>query len=114
MKSLSAIVFAAALSLVAGCKRPLQFTPDALPDADVGKPYRAEVAVSGNSTPVGGMNAEGLPPGLTLHFTRDDKSAVIDGTPVKAGTYPVKVTAWCFGTNISGQTGEHGYRIVVR
>jgi hypothetical protein len=108
-----ASVVAAMVALVA-CKKALVFSPDALPAGEVGKPYRAEVEIVENTTPVGGMNADALPPGLEIHFTRETNTGVIDGTPTKAGDYPFKLSAWCYGTNVSGQQGTHAYRIVVK
>jgi hypothetical protein len=108
-----------ALVFVAACGKKdatdgLRFTPDALPEGEVGRPYRAELSVLGGRTPVGGMTADAPPPGLELHFTREATFAVLEGTPTKTGTYTFKASAWCYGTNVSGQTGAHDYRIVVR
>lgn len=111
---------AAALLLVAsGCgKTALRFFPEALPDGAVGEEYRGEISVLGGTTPVGGMNIDRgeLPPGLALRFNRDakDEHGIIEGKPTKAGEYRFLVTAWCYGTNVSGQKGGHEYRIVIR
>jgi hypothetical protein len=112
-------VLALALVVLAGCgkdRRPaLQFTPDALPDGQVGQPYHVEIGVGGHHTPVGGMGAAGLPPGLVFTFyQRAAYPAVLEGVPTQPGTYVLKVDAWCYGTNVSGQTGGREYRIVIR
>ena len=39
---------------------------------------------------------------------------VLEGVPTQPGTYVLKVDAWCYGTNVSGQTGGREYRIVIR
>lgn len=100
-------------------KTPLEFSPGALPEGTVGQPYRVQVQVQGADTPVGGMSVTtgALPPGLELHFDRHEgpkNTATIEGTPTRPGEYPITVDAWCYGTNVSGQTGAREYRIVVR
>ncbi len=104
--------------LAAGCKGskpPLGFAPPELPAGVVGAPYRAEISVTGEETPVGEVSvASGqLPPGLALKFTRDAEVSVIDGTPTGAGTYSFTLRAWSFGTNEPGQGGSKPYRIVI-
>jgi hypothetical protein len=105
--------------VVAGCSnaRPaLVFSPDRLPAATVGMPYQAEIAIDRNETPVGGASAApgSLPEGLTLELLPGQVDIIrIAGTPTTAGTYPITVSVWCFGTNVSGQTGEHDYTITV-
>ena len=93
----------------------LVFSPDVLPDAHAGDYYEASIHVSNNSTPAGGYSlAEGsLPPGLTLEYVDADYSAWIYGTPTQAGTFPITLSVWCYGTQESGQTGEKQYTIMV-
>lgn len=102
--------------LLAACGRPaLTFAPDTLPEATVSQPYHATIQVSGGETPVGGISAAPLPPGLALAYDRSHNGvASIDGTPTTAGRVAVTVNAWCFGTNQSGQTGRRTYELVVR
>jgi hypothetical protein len=111
------LCLAMASTAVACDTRPaLSFAPDALPNATIGVPYRAVITVSGNQTPVFQMSADvGLPPGLALVYDADARGsqAALSGTPTVAGTYNVTISAWCLGTNVSGQTGSHQYRIVV-
>jgi hypothetical protein len=98
-------------------ERPaLEFKPSQLAAATVGKRYRARITIAQNVTPVGEMSvASGnLPPGLTFTFQQRQSAAVISGTPSKAGTYKFTVSAWCFGTNVSGQTGKQVYQLVVQ
>jgi hypothetical protein len=108
----------AALVLL-GCTwgRPaLVFTPAELQPAQVGQPYLATISVDSNETPVGDMwISEGaLPPGLELSFLDPGSDAgEISGTPVQPGTYTFSVEVWCFGTNVSGQTGSASYTLVV-
>ena len=67
------------------------------------------VAVGGASVAPGT-----LPPGLTLELLPGQVDTVrISGTPTTAGTSEFTVSVWCFGTNVSGQTGEQRYAITV-
>jgi hypothetical protein len=95
--------------------RELVFSPDLLPDAQVGLSYVATITISQNRTPAGGYSlVEGmLPPGLELEYVQKDYSARIIGTPTQAGTFAFTINVWCFGTQESGQTGEMKYIIEV-
>jgi hypothetical protein len=102
--------------LLAACGRPsLTFAPERLRDATVGQPYHATIKITGGETPVGGITALPLPPGLTLTYDerRDNGIASIDGTPTVAGRTSLTVDAWCYGTNTPGQTDKHVYELVV-
>jgi hypothetical protein len=118
MKRLS-IVLLLGVVLVAACsvgRGALNFTPDRLPDAHAGQAYEAIITVTGNETPVGDLYVSGgsLPPGMTLDFTRgSSNNARLLGTPTTAGTYVFTVSAWCLGTNVSGQSGDQNYSLVV-
>ncbi len=94
----------------------LQFQPEVLPAAQVGAAYEARVTISDNATPAGQFSvSEGaLPPGLTLETLKGENTARIFGTPTQAGTFKFKIFVWCYGTNISGQTGEKEYTLVVK
>lgn len=93
----------------------LTFSPTELPAAEKGQPYRATLTVSDNDTPVGDLFVQSgaLPPGLELTFHEGTDSAEISGTPTEAGTFEFVVEAWCFGTNVSGDTGAQAYTLVV-
>ena len=104
--------------LVLGCTvgRPaLEFTPAELQPAQVGQPYLAAISVERNETPVGDMwvSSGALPPGLELMFTDGTDTGEITGTPTATGTYTFSVEVWCFGTNVSGQTGSASYTLTV-
>lgn len=106
-------------STTAACDtRPsLVFAPDTLPDAAVGVPYSAVITISGNLTPVFRISADlELPAGLALGYDPDVRGnrAELRGTPTVAGTYTLTISAWCLGTNVSGQTGSHAYTLLVR
>ncbi|MBN1954092.1 MAG: hypothetical protein JW900_03475 [Anaerolineae bacterium] len=104
--------------LLCGCESQgpmLIFSPAELPPATVGQPYQVTIVVSENDTPVGDMFVEdgSLPPGLAFVFLEGADSAEISGTPTEAGTFEFTVGAWCFGTNVSGDTGQQLYTLVV-
>jgi hypothetical protein len=94
---------------------PLKFSPDVLPEAQVGSAYDAEIRIGLNNTPAGDFFiSEGeLPEGLEFAFLEGEDAATIAGTPVEAGTFTFTVSVWCFGTQVSGQTGEKTYSLVV-
>ena len=94
---------------------PLKFSPDTLPDAQVGIAYDAEIQISLNNTPVGDffISDGELPEGLEFSFLEGEDAATIVGTPAETGTYIFTVSAWCFGTQVSGQTGEKSYFLTV-
>jgi hypothetical protein len=120
------IVAALALMLVtllAGCtiftpSRPaLEFSPAALPDATAGTAYTADIVVSQTATPVGGASVQdgSLPTGVDLALVDGTPNTVrISGTPKAAGVFTFTVSVWCYGTNVSGQTGTQQYVLIVK
>lgn len=103
----------------AGCRRarpPLKFSPEELPEGHVGEPYRAEITVSGNETPVFRMLLEDgqLPPGLELKHQDGEDFGVITGTPSRAGEFSFEIGALCYGTNKNGQSGARAYQLHVK
>jgi hypothetical protein len=110
------LVLAAACGEAETRRAELSFTPDALPEGQVGQEYTVAITVSGNETPVDLMQvAEGsLPPGLALQHTSVQQTAFVDGTPTQPGSYSFTIRAACFGTMRPGQVGSKAYGIVVR
>ena len=106
----------AACSVLEPPRPSLVFTPAQLPKAAVGQAFDTSVTVSSNVTPVGSIFvAKGkLPPGLSLAHVRGDSSAAFKGTPTKAGSYAFALGAWCLGTQVTGQSGQQAYVLVVR
>jgi hypothetical protein len=94
---------------------PLKFTPVTLPEAQAGSAYEAKIVISLNNTPVGDFSiSEGnLPEGLDFTFLEGEDAATITGTPTESGTFSFTVSAWCFGTQVSGQTGDKTYILTV-
>src|SRR6478609_3427709 len=114
MKRTSVVMILAAV-LILACsvgRGPLHFAPNRLPDGKSGQAYEAIITVTGNETPVGDIYVSGgsLPPGMTLDFMRGSStSGTLHGTPTAAGSYVFTVSAWCLGTNTSGQSGDQNY-----
>ena len=38
----------------------------------------------------------------------------ISGTPTVSGTFNFTISVWCYGTNVSGQTADQQYVLVVK
>lgn len=114
---LTTLILLLAGGMLSSCtNRPkLGFAPSELPLAKRGKPYRVQITITGQQTPVGQVFIEQgeLPPGLTLHHQQTDDMAEIRGMATVAGTFKVTIGAWCFGTNVSGQTAKHTYMLTV-
>lgn len=113
------LVFILPVALVVGCQaaRPeLEIAPPELPPGRVGEAYTATITASGNQTPVFliTVDKQKLPLGLTLYYEKNERFAEIRGVPAKAGTYAFTVSAYCYGTNQSGQGGERRYQMRVR
>jgi hypothetical protein len=113
------IACALVLTVVVGCvPRPaLEFSPTTLPDAQVGSAYAATITVSQTVTPVGGASVQdgALPAGLDLTLAKEPADTIqISGTPAVAGTFSFTVYAWCYGTNVNGQTATQAYTLVVK
>lgn len=117
VKLIGALALAALISACTPSRPALVFSPTELPGAQTGQPYSVTITVSQNQTPVGDMlvSVGSPPPGLTLVFAGRGQgtSADLSGTPTTAGTYRFTVSAWCLGTNVSGQSGEQAYTLVV-
>ncbi|HEY6072835.1 MAG TPA: putative Ig domain-containing protein [Anaerolineales bacterium] len=114
--SVSALILGMACMLFLPPRGPLVFSPDALPDAQLGVPYEVKVSLTGNATPAGDFSlSEGaLPPGLAMERVEGADQVRISGTPEEAGTFKFKLYVWCYGTNVSGQTGEVEYSLTVK
>ena len=94
---------------------PLTFAPDILPTARVGVMYEAEIRITENVTPVGDFSVShgSLPAGLELVFVEGEDAAIISGIPEGPGVSTFAVSVWCFGTQVSGQSGDKEYTLIV-
>lgn len=92
-----------------------QFDPDNLPAGKVGAPYETEIHISENDTPVYlfEVSKGALPAGLELLWKENADTAKISGIPEEAGTFTFTLSIQCLGTNVSGETSEQEYSIVV-
>jgi len=90
-------------TLVIAAAPTIEITPKALPAGKVNQVYaETTLSVSGGTAPYT-YKAEGLPEGLSLTGNK------ITGTPIKAGSSDVSVTA----TDSEGYTGNKTYTLVV-
>ena len=94
---------------------PLTFAPDTLPTARVGEMYEARIRITENVTPVGEFSVSkgSLPAGLELVFVEGKIAAMISGIPEGAGVSTFAISVWCFGTQVSGQSGDKEYTLIV-
>jgi hypothetical protein len=93
----------------------LVFSPKSLPAARLGQPYETKISISNNDTPVGSFSVVSgeLPPGLSLQHLEPEDLAMLSGIPTQTGSYTFTISIWCYGTNVSGQTGAKEYTIIV-
>jgi len=96
---------------------PLAFEPASLslPEAKAGAAYETRIQITQNTTPVGDISISNgaLPAGLEFEFIDGEDAALIHGTPQEAGTFTFTISVWCFGTQVSGQSGEKDYELKV-
>ena len=120
MTARRSLVLLLAVTLIVACtpgRAALTFTPDVLADAHAGQAYEQRIDIGQAATPVGGISIQdgALPAGLSIEkIAGEDAAGRIVGTPTAAGTFTFTVFAWCYGTNVSGQTGTKAYTLVVR
>jgi hypothetical protein len=102
-----------------GAHEALRFSEDQLPAGVANEPYVVSIFISGNRTPVGGASVSSgeLPDGLAVDVATGAQGALsavqIHGTPTTPGSYTFTISVWCYGTNVSGQTGDKQYTLVV-
>jgi hypothetical protein len=113
---LALVTFSCSLLNISSKSGALQFSPDTLPDGQVGQAYKVVISLSNQHTPAFNMGAgnDRLPAGLKGTFDQAKQTYTIDGTPTQAGTFSLTISALCYGTNVSGQTGEKEYRLVIK
>jgi hypothetical protein len=93
----------------------LEFSPDTLPEAQLGQSYSVDILVTRNETPMfqAGLADGALPAGLTIELLKQENIVRLSGTPAEAGTFIFSVGVACYGTNVNGQTGVKSYTLVV-
>jgi len=94
----------------------LVFSPDTLPEGQVGEEYEVVITLTGQRTPAFEIGApdNSLPFGLEGTFDQDKQTYTIEGIPLEDGTFDLAVSAVCYGTQVSGQTGEKDYQLVIK
>ena len=114
--ALALVTFSCSLGNISLKSDVLQFSPDTLPGGQVDQAYKVVITLSNQRTPAFNMGAgdDHLPPGLKGAFDQEKQTYTIEGTPTQAGAFPLKISAVCYGTNVSGQTGEKEYQLVIK
>lgn len=94
---------------------PLRFEPESLPKGQARAKYEADIRIRDNVTPLSSVFISGgtLPAGLEFEFTSGASGATISGVPEETGRFTITVFVTCFGTMVSGQTGQMEYTIIV-
>ncbi|MFN8433767.1 MAG: hypothetical protein U0V18_07090 [Anaerolineales bacterium] len=95
---------------------PLRFEPESLPVGQLGAEYEAQIFIRDNVTPVNSasLSAGALPAGLELVFMEGEDRVVIRGVPEEAGSFTFTLFVTCFGTMVSGQTGQMDFTLTVK
>jgi len=114
--ALAFVTFSCSLGNILSDSDVLKFSPDTLPDGQVGQAYKVVISLSNQHTPAFNMGAgqDQLPAGLKGAFNQQKQAYTIEGTPTRAGTFTLTVSALCYGTNAPGQTGQKEYTLVIK
>ena len=93
----------------------LGFTPNAMPNAQVGIFYFVIIKLTNNQTPAGEFTITqgSLPKGMKLERLSGQDAVLISGIPQEPGAFHFVLSVWCYGTNHTGQTGTKDYVIQV-
>ena len=94
---------------------PLKIEPASLPKGELGADYEVQIFVRDKVNPISSVIIfEGaLPAGLELVFVDGEDSFTIRGEPEETGSFTFTVAVSCFGTMVSGQSGQMEYTNVV-
>lgn len=93
-----------------------ELLPENLPAAVAGVPYSVQLEVINTSSPVHGIyvsDTNALPEGLWVEHQDRDSHGLITGTPLKAGTYEVHISAGTYGTQCAGHRASRVYTLDV-
>ncbi len=74
------------------------------------------IALSNQRTPAFNLGAgnDRLPPGRKGAFDQTKQTYTIEGIPNQAGAFSLTISAMCYGTNVSGQTGQKEYQLLIK
>ena len=105
-------------NVVVSCAIQLEpiLLPESLPAATVGMPYNVPLEVIKTSSQVHSIyvsDRSPLPEGLWVEHQDRDSHGLITGTPLKAGTYEVQMSAGTYGTQCTGRRASRVYNLVV-
>ena len=94
---------------------PLKIEPASLPTGELDAAYEVQILVRDNVTPISSviLSEGALPAGLDLVFVDGEDHFSIRGVPEETGSFTFTVFVSCFGTMVSGQTGQVSYTLVV-
>lgn len=73
----------------------------------VGQEVSIDIEAKGRTPVCTSSVGNGLPPGLNFQNMK------ITGKATEVGVYRFTVSVGCFGTNVSGDRGSHGYELAV-
>jgi len=95
--------------------QPIGFVPNAMPNAKVGAFYYVIIRITNNRTPAGefSISQGSLPRGLNLQRLTGQDAVLISGIPQEFGAFHFVLNVWCYGTNVTGQTGTKDYVVPV-
>jgi hypothetical protein len=82
---------------------PVGNTTEQFPIGVIGKPYMLTLTASGGSPPYAWLEAQGLPPGLSLNA-----SGVVSGIPTATGSFRLSAIVADTGVNAFSDTGLYG------
>jgi hypothetical protein len=88
---------------------PITITPTTLPNGTVGVPYSQTVTAAGGAPPYKGSTTGTLAPGLTAALLPGGASAIVSGTPTRAGTFTFSVVA----TDTQSSLGSQSYTVTI-
>ncbi len=105
-------------SVAASCSTQAtpELLPERLPVATVGVPYNVSLEVIKTATPVHGIYVSDkypLPEGLRIEHQDRDSHGLIIGTPTKAGSYQVQMSAGTYGTQCTGLRASRVYTLEI-
>ncbi len=105
-------------SVAASCALRTEPTllPETLPAGQVGELYHVALEVIDTPAPVHGIyvsDAQPLPEGLRIEHQDRDNHGFIVGTPIRAGTYEVHLSAGTYGTQCTGLRARRIYTLYI-
>lgn len=114
------ILFLVFLIYVIGCSSSVNFIPNELPTAIVGKPYYIEIQIQGG-TPVASLTWDVFPENNGLCIESIEKEGYwekdflrIHGSPTKATDMKITLNGFTYGTSLPGKKFKKIYLLKVK